>query len=107
MNSLNRYLTHNLRNIPRIILVLLIVAAFGMYLSTIKIAKVKGVKTQNINREENEFLKREIERTIKVTQERPDYAGAWLRLSILYERIGETDKANEARITAQRFNPDK
>ena len=96
----------NIPNVFRLILALLIVAAFGMYISTIRISKVKGAKTQTLDLRQSEFLQNEIEKTVKVTQNRPDYAGAWLRLSVLYEEMGDNEKANAARATAQRLNPD-
>lgn len=108
MNSLNRYLTHNLRNIPRIVLVLLIIAAFGMAIAKVpsqpKVQEsknsVKGARSFN-----EQILNDEIEKTLKVVQERPDYAGAWVRLSVLYDQVGEVDKSKSALETALRLNP--
>lgn len=86
----------------RVILVLSIVATFGMAIAGVKEeSPVKGVRASD-----SEFVTSEINRTLKVIGERPDYTGAWMRLAVLYEQIGETDKADEARIEARRLNPD-
>lgn len=94
---------HNLRIIPRIILVLLIIAAFGMSIAMSDSAResVKGTKVS-----ENEPIQREVEMTLAVIEQRPDYAGAWLRLSVLYEQIGELELAKGALETAKKLNPD-
>lgn len=52
------------------------------------------------------YASEEIERLVKVLGERPDYAAAWLRLSILYEQLGDNYKATEARITAKKLTGD-
>lgn len=46
----------------------------------------------------------EISRLLSVIEKRPDYAAAWLRLSVLYDQLGESDLAEQARETAQRLN---
>lgn len=51
------------------------------------------------------YANEEIERLVKVLGERPDYVAAWLRLSILYEQIGETDLAAQAREKARELDP--
>ena len=47
----------------------------------------------------------EISRLLSVIEQRPDYAAAWLRLSVLYDQLGENDLAQQARETARRLNP--
>jgi len=93
----------NIRNIPRIILVLVIIAGFGMALAGIKSerSQVKGVKAQ-----EAEYLKDEIDKTRKVIAKQPGYADAWVKLSVLYEQIGETELSKRAMETAKKLNPD-
>lgn len=87
----------------RFILVLVIIAAFGMSIAVSEGERdsVKGTKVS-----ENEPVQVEIERTLAVIDQRPDYAGAWLRLSVLYEQIGEMKLSKSALETAKKLNPD-
>ncbi|MDP2632935.1 MAG: hypothetical protein Q8P25_04425 [Candidatus Curtissbacteria bacterium] len=106
-------LPHYFRIIPRIILILLIVASFGMALAMgdeSKNSKVLGLSGEQpdlsnstINRE---GINEEIKRTKAVLTARPDYVAAWLRLSVLYEQIGENSLAEEARERARSLTPD-
>ena len=97
----NLFSPHNLRTIPRILLVLLILASFGMMISQTsnkKPDKVLGAKQiSSVDRGE---LEAEIRKTKEVIVARPDYAGAWMRLSVLYKEIGEYDLAAQAEKTA-------
>ena len=90
----------NLRNIPRILLVLLIL---GLFLSLFN-NKVKGDRIELPS--DKRAVLEEIQRTEEIVEDRPDYAVAWLRLSILYETVGEFGAASVARETAKKLNPD-
>ena len=94
---------HILRSISRIAIVLFIVAGFGMAIAGVgrKEEKVKGASEVK-----NEIYAEEINKTIKVIEERPDYAGAWVRLSVLYNQVGETMLSEKALENAKRLNPD-
>lgn len=66
--------------------------------------KTLGVKTSEmVNRQE---IEDEIKKTQAVLTARPDYVAAWIRLSVLYEQIGESDLAEEARERAKNLNRD-
>jgi len=52
-----------------------------------------------------ENLDAEIVKTKEVLSKRPDYATAWLKLSILYKQIGENEMSETARVEAIRLNP--
>ena len=88
---------HILRSISRIAIVLFIVAGFGMAIAGV------GRKEEEVK---NEIYAEEINKTIKVIEERPDYAGAWVRLSVLYNQVGETMLSEKALENAKRLNPD-
>ena len=83
----------NLRKISRIVIGLLIIAGFGMAISGVGSARsnVKGARD-----EAKSQVVEEINRTIKVVEARPDYAGAWLRLSVLYEQLGDIELSKRA-----------
>lgn len=106
-------LTHNLRIIPRITLILLIVASLGMTLAMgdgSKNNKVLGLSSEQLNSGKititQESVIEEVKRTQEVLKARPDYVAAWTRLSVLYEQIGESGLAEEARERARSLNPD-
>lgn len=105
-------LTHNLRIIPRIILVFLIVASFDLALNKgeNKSDKVLGLSTEqaalNDLTIDRQAVEQEINRTQAVLTARPDYVAAWVRLSILYEQIGESNLAVQARERARILNAD-
>lgn len=86
----------------RLIFVLLILASFGMAIASVdeREDQVKGVK------DENRVLSEEIDRTLKVVAMRPDYAAAWIKLSVLYEQVGDSENAKRALENAKRLNPD-
>jgi len=95
-------LPQNLRNISRMILVFTILGIFGFLLITKSQteAQIKGARSEN-----RDQIKSEIDKTLKVINERPDYAGAWIKLSVLYEQIGEMELARKASEAAQKLNP--
>jgi hypothetical protein len=95
-------LTHNLRNIPRMTMVILILALFVFFASL----GTEGQNVQGATDERDSEVAFEIEKTLKVIGDRPDYAGAWVRLSILYEEIGEMELAKTSYETAKELNPD-
>lgn len=86
----------------RFILVLLIIAAFGMAIAGVDKSggAVKGVK------DDKQIVSMEIEKTLKVVEMQPDYAAAWTRLSVLYEQMGDSENAKLARDNADRLNVD-
>lgn len=95
---------HFYRNISRIIIITVILSFFALAVvaeSNNSGTDVKGVS--NINRDE---VNLEIDNTLSVIKARPDYAGAWIRLSVLYEQIGQSDLAKKAMEAAKRLNPD-
>ena len=48
-------------------------------------------------------VRTEIDRTLQIIVNRPDYASAWFRLASLYETIEETEKANLAKQTGEQL----
>lgn len=67
---------------------------------------LKGDGSLNLAQDKNFAIKADIEKTLKVLNERPDYAIAWLRLSVLYGQIGDNKQADVARENARKLNPD-
>lgn len=55
---------------------------------------------------DTEKIERELEVTKRVLETRPDYAGAWIRLALIYEQLGNAKLADEARSRARRLNPE-
>ena len=51
-------------------------------------------------------IQEEIAKTQEILKNRPDYSAAWLRLSVLYDQLGENNLAREAKENAQKLNPD-
>ena len=68
-------------------------------------AKVEKQETMDVQVESVDAWQ-EIERTLSILEQRPDYAAAWLRLAVLYEQVGELELAREARDYTNRLNPD-
>lgn len=93
---------HISRNIPRTFVLFLVLVAFLAFL-----AFADGAKSQvaGASTDQNEELNEEINRTLSVIEARPDYAGAWVKLSVLYEQIGEPELASGAMETAKELNP--
>ncbi|MBI3283082.1 hypothetical protein HYZ70_03345 [Candidatus Curtissbacteria bacterium] len=93
---------HISRTIYRIVVALLIVAGFlvAVFASFGTEGMVQGAS------DEKQVLASEIAKTLEVIENRPDYAGAWVRLSILYELLGEEELAKEALGTAKKLHPD-
>lgn len=50
-----------------------------------------------VNKEGQNLIDYEIEKTEKIVLQRPDYKTAWLRLAFLYESAGYSDLADEIR----------
>lgn len=100
---------HFFRTIPRIILALLIIASFGLAISrgtSLKDSKVLG-SSSNSSVEatiDRKIIDEEIKKTQEVIRLRPDYAGAWVRLSVLYEQIGEFELATQAKEIANKLD---
>lgn len=101
------FLTHNLRIIPRILVVVMILALCSLVIFSNQEddnwEDVLGSRMTNANLVDAQG---EISRLLNVIEQRPDYAAAWLRLSVLYEQLGENDLAEQARGRARRLNPD-
>src|SRR3989344_4036768 len=57
-----------------------------------------------VNKLETPNTQKEIAKTQEILKTRPDYSAAWLRLSILYDQLGEKDLAKEAKDNAIKFN---
>jgi len=57
-----------------------------------------------VNKLETPNIQKEIAKTQEILKTRPDYSAAWLRLSILYDQLGEKDLAKEAKDNAIKFN---
>lgn len=93
-------LPHILRNIPRILILFLILLIFTlMVLSGPEVSNVKGANT-------SDELTLEIEKTLLVIAERPDYRRAWAKLAIIYEQMGDTEQAMTASEVAKSLNPE-
>ena len=106
-------LPHYFRIIPRIILILLIVASLGMALAMGddgKNNRVLGSSSEQLDSGNStinrEAVIEEIKKTQTVLRVRPDYVAAWTRLSVLYEQVGESGLAEEARERARILNAD-
>src|SRR3989344_8095143 len=59
-----------------------------------------------VNKLETPNIQEEISKTQEILKNRPDYSAAWLRLSVLYDQLGENNLAREAKENAQKLNPD-
>ena len=59
-----------------------------------------------VNKLEIPNIQEEIAKTQEILKIRPDYGAAWLRLSVLYNQLGENNLAREAKENAQKLNPD-
>jgi len=59
-----------------------------------------------VNKLETPNIQEEISKTQEILKIRPDYSAAWLRLSVLYDQLGENNLAREAKENAQKLNPD-
>lgn len=95
--------------IPMVSRILVVIVILGVAALLMLPTEVNDEKPQVLGAETPAklvYANEEIERLVKVLGERPDYAAAWLRLSILYEQIGESDLALEAREKARDLNPD-
>ena len=57
-----------------------------------------------VNKLETPNIQEEIAKTIEILKIRPDYSTAWLRLSILYDQLGENNLAKEAKEKALKLN---
>ena len=57
-----------------------------------------------VNKLETPNIQEEIAKTQEILKIRPDYSAAWLRLSILYDQLGENDLAKEAKEKALKLN---
>lgn len=53
-----------------------------------------------------EDVDQEIVKTQEILKQRPDYAAAWLRLALLYQKIGAEKQADEALKEARQLNGD-
>lgn len=113
VNNITRIISAFFPAAFRIVLVLLILAAFGMAISekpNPSKRKVLGQQTKMEGKNDlmidKEAIDAEIKKTRDVIYARPDYAGAWLRLSVLYEGLGESDLAEQSRETAKNLDPD-
>lgn len=95
-------LPHIFRSIPRIVLVFLILALFSLAV----LYGQRGPVVKGTGIEVDDVLESEIQKTLDVIEKRPDYAGAWIRLAVLYEQIGEKELAVKALDTAEELNPD-
>lgn len=51
-------------------------------------------------------IEQELALTKRVLEARPDYAGAWTRLALIYDQLGEDKLAVEARNRARSLNPE-
>ena len=49
-------------------------------------------------------IQEEIAKTIEILKIRPDYSAAWLRLSVLYDQLGENDLEKEEKEKALKLN---
>ena len=107
IKNITRTINALLPAVFRVVLVLLILASFGMALSRkndITPNKVLGAKQiYSVDRGEVEA---EITKTIDVIHVRPDYSGAWLRLAVLYGELGQDGLSKNALETARKLNPD-
>ncbi|MCR4324688.1 MAG: hypothetical protein NUV69_03290 [Candidatus Curtissbacteria bacterium] len=100
---------HIFRIISRIFLVLLLLVLFFIVflLPNIKVFdSTEKVQGGSITDEDREYLNGEIEKTLDIVSARPDYSQAWLRLSVLYERVGDMDSSKRALDESKRLNPD-
>ena len=57
-----------------------------------------------VNKLETPNIQEEIAKTQEILKTRPDYSAAWLRLSILYDQLGEKDLAKVAKEKALKLN---
>lgn len=88
--------------LTRKVLVLLVLASFLAFLAFADSTRsgVAGASDQ-----QNGELNEEINRTLAVIDARPDYAGAWVKLSVLHEQMGKPALARGAIETAKELNP--
>lgn len=95
--------------LSRLFLILLIIAGFGMSLA--RGQNDSGQKPMSKNSREEAVLgdstklREEIDRTKKILTLRPDYLDAWIKLSILYEQLGDLQSSLEAKSEAISLNP--
>ncbi len=114
MNQFNNLFSpHNLRNIPRIGFGLLILSSFGLIMlggQQIVGSGTLGVKTENSGQSlpvvDQINVEAEIKRTLAILEQRPDYAAAWQRLSVLYQEIGDKVNSDQTMEVAKKLNPD-
>lgn len=95
-------INYSFRVVSRVVLALIIFTASGFVILTRvnDAGRVQGVSDQR------QLLIDEITKTLQVVEDRPDYAGAWNKLSVLYEQVGETALAKDAHEIAKRLDPD-
>lgn len=61
---------------------------------------------KRLDREDSPEIVQDIQSTLEVLKKRPDYSSAWLRLAILYDEIGDMEKAKDAREHLKVLAPD-
>lgn len=61
---------------------------------------------KKVNLGNKKQIEQELALTKRVLETRPDYAGAWMRLAIIYDQLGEDELAIEARNRARKLNPE-
>lgn len=116
INNIPRTINASFPALLRLVLALVIVASFGVsYARNIEGVgngqNNSGQKPMSKNSTDEAVLgdstklREEIDRTKKILIVRPDYLDAWIKLSILYEQLGDIESSQEAKNKAVSLNP--